>query len=97
MLNQQYQWGIMPATKEEIYAAKTLEQLQTLERKYSYKFGWANKIHAARSKPRARIRKSNREPSRPLGKEISYKDAKEGNGRIARPLVLSSKRVFTNN
>jgi hypothetical protein len=46
------QEGKMTATKQEIYAARTLSQLQALERKHGYAFGWANKIHQARRRKR---------------------------------------------
>lgn len=40
----------MAATRAQIYAAKTLAELKALESKHGYKFGWANKIYAARLK-----------------------------------------------
>lgn len=60
----------MTATRKEIFSAKTLEQLKTLERKHGYKFGWANKVFAARSNPRKRHRKSSGEVCPPR----QYKD-----------------------
>ena len=35
-------------SRKEIYAAKTLEALQELERRKGYKFGWALKVYNAR-------------------------------------------------
>lgn len=74
----------MPATREQIAAAKTLSQLQTLERKHGYSFGWANKVHAARA------RNKNRKQSGEVGKETENKNEVQRERRVAGPLVLSS-------
>jgi len=38
----------MAATRHEIYKAKTLRELEALERKYAYAYGWAYKVYTAR-------------------------------------------------
>lgn len=36
------------ATRNEIYNAKTLNELRALAKKYGYKWGWPEKIHQSR-------------------------------------------------
>lgn len=79
----------MTATKAEIYAAKTLRQLQDLERIHGYAFGWANKVHKARHDRSNRSRKSG---GAVVQKEQNSNAQNERNGstRLARPAYLYS-------
>jgi hypothetical protein len=41
------------------YKAKTLAELESLEKKMGYKFGWARAVYAARTKKQSNKRKNN--------------------------------------
>lgn len=83
----------MTATKQEIANARTLEQLKALERKHGYSFGWANKVHAARSKKRDGSNGSRAARSKVVqeAQNQNPQDERTGEQRVARPSYLYSQ------
>ena len=78
------------ATKDEIRVAKTLSQLQALERRDNYSYGWALKVWKAKND---RSKRSGKSSSAVVQKAQNQNAQDEWGGeqRVARPSYLYSQ------